>query len=363
MEIWLLIAVLSALTLVLLASGAAKAGQGARESHVLFYAREIADLDRAIAAGAIAHDDAAAQKTEMARRLLAATSNEERNGAGLGSGPRWAMALLVPVLALGIYARLGVPFLPDMPQATRLANAEANGDLEAMVYRVERHLSAKPDDATGWKLLQPIYHSLGRFESEAAAFQALIRIEGANAESQAGLAEALTSANGGLLTREAAEAANAALRLEPKNPKARYFAALGLAQEGKTEAARAGFESLLAESAADAPWRDAVIRELAELQKPASAVPAPSAAAAKTVLNQSDEDQTTMIRGMVDGLAAKLAVEPRNLPGWLQLIRARTVLGESDAARSALAEGRRNFSNDNDALAKLNALAAELALP
>ncbi len=363
MEIWLLIAVLSALTVVVLASGAAKAGQGARESHVLFYAREIADLDRAVAAGAIADDDAAAQKTEMARRLLAATSGEEKTGAGHGSGSRWLLALLVPLLALGLYARYGAPQLPDMPQATRLANAEVNGDLEAMVYRVERHLGTKPDDATGWRLLQPIYHSLGRFESEVAAFQALIRVEGSNAAFQAGLAEALTMANGGLLTREAAEAANAALRLEPKNPKARYFAALGLAQEGKTEAARAGFESLLAESAADAPWRDAVTRELAELQKPASAVPAPSAEAAKTVLNQSEEDQKAMIRGMVDGLAAKLAVEPKNLPGWLQLIRARTVLGENDAAGLALAEARKTFSGDDAALAKLDALAAELALP
>ena len=363
MEIWLLIAALSALTVVLLASGAGRTGQRARQSHVLFYAREIDELDRALGNGSIAVDDAAAQKTEMARRLLAATSSEERNAAGLGAVSRWFVAMLVPLLALGIYSRYGAPMLPDLPQAERLANAEANGDLEAMVYRVERHLSTKPDDAPGWKLLQPIYHSLGRFENEATAFQALIRLEGPNAEYQAGLAEALTMANGGLLTREAAEAANAALRLEPKNPKARYFAALGLAQEGKTEAARAGFESLLAESAADAPWRAAVTRELAELQKPASAVPAPSAEAAKTVLEQSDEDQKTMIRGMVDGLAAKLAANPDNLPGWLQLIRARTVLAENDAARSALAEARKTFSGDGAALAKLDALAAELALP
>ena len=46
-------------------------------------------------------------------------------------------------------------------------------------------------------------------------------------------------------------------------------------------------------------------------------------------------DQQAMIRSMVDGLEQKLAANPDNLDGWLRLIRARAVLGDTDKAKAA----------------------------
>ncbi|WP_332308123.1 tetratricopeptide repeat protein, partial [Elstera litoralis] len=49
-----------------------------------------------------------------------------------------------------------------------------------------------------------------------------------------------------------------------------------------------------------------------------------------------DDPQTqAMIRGMVEGLAARLEQTPDDLAGWQRLARAREVLGESEAAIAA----------------------------
>lgn len=62
----------------------------------------------------------------------------------------------------------------------------------------------------------------------------------------------------------------------------------------------------------------------------------PSQADVTAAMEMSEEDRAQMIRGMVDGLAARLAENPQDAPGWTRLIRARIVLGDpvdADIAR------------------------------
>ncbi len=65
---------------------------------------------------------------------------------------------------------------------------------------------------------------------------------------------------------------------------------------------------------------------------------------------------------MVERLAARLAQNGQDVEGWLRLVRSYTVLHESDKARSALIEAKRNLAGDPDALARIEALARELGL-
>ena len=67
-----------------------------------------------------------------------------------------------------------------------------------------------------------------------------------------------------------------------------------------------------------------------------------------------------MIRSMVDGLEQKLAANPDNLDGWLRLIRARTVLGDTDKAKAAYKTALETFSGNEDALAQIAALGREM---
>ena len=47
-------------------------------------------------------------------------------------------------------------------------------------------------------------------------------------------------------------------------------------------------------------------------------------------------EQREMIAGMVAGLEAKLQQNPKNLDGWVMLIRSRVNLGEPAKAKAAL---------------------------
>ncbi len=366
MLIWLMAAILCGATVLLLAAGSARLARRdtapGSEAHLAVYRDQLAEIEKDLARGVLAPAEAGQQRTEVSRRLLAAAKDGEVVAQPQNATVAWLAALLVPVVALVLYLNFGAPRLPDMPQAERLARAEQTGDLEALVYKVERHLAQQPDDSTGWELLVPVYQSLNRQAELAVAYQNLIRIKGATAVLQGGLAEALTVGNGGLMTPEAAAAARAALALDGKDSRARYFNALGLAQEGKGEDALAQFRSLLADAPADAPWRKSVAQQISELETAKGSVPPPSQDAAKAVLDQAPDDQQAMIRGMVDGLAEKLEQNPQDLEGWLRLIRARTVLKDIEVAQAALDKARGIFAGNPPAMVSLNSLATELNL-
>jgi cytochrome c-type biogenesis protein CcmH len=366
MAFWLVAALLSFAVVALLLRGARSLGArgniGTAQAQVAIYKDQLAEIDADVLRGVIARDEADGQRTEVARRLLAAAQPEERvevlsrpwQGAGA--------ALAVPLLAVAIYAAVGKPTLPDLPQAERLAQAQVNNDLDALVYKVEKHLAQNPGDATGWEILIPSYQAMGRFGDVAEANRRLLAISGPSADRYADLAEALMFQGSGVMSPEAATAALEALTLDPKNTKARYYAGLAAAQDGRQSEAQALFDALLAEAPADAPYRRAVEVERAKLN--ATAANAPQLSEEQIAAGQAlaPDDQQAMIRSMVDGLAAKLAADPRDLQGWLRLIRARVVLNEPDAARSAREIAKRTFAGDLAAEGQLDALAKELKL-
>ena len=98
-------------------------------------------------------------------------------------------------------------------------------------------------------------------------------------------------------------------------------------------------------------------------EAPSSAAPDISEDQRRAITSLSEADQQAQIRSMVEGLAMRLEDNPDDLTGWLRLIRARTVLGEPEAAAEALATAREFYAGNAEAEAQLNTLAAELSLP
>ena len=70
-----------------------------------------------------------------------------------------------------------------------------------------------------------------------------------------------------------------------------------------------------------------------------------------------------MVRGMVDGLAAKLKANPKNADGWIRMMRVRMVLGEQGAATQALRDARAAFAGDTAEQARLSDAARTLGVP
>ena len=69
-----------------------------------------------------------------------------------------------------------------------------------------------------------------------------------------------------------------------------------------------------------------------------------------------------MIRGMVERLATRLATSGGGADEWQRLIRAYTVLHETDKAKEALASARKALAGDAEAGQQLDALARELGI-
>jgi cytochrome c-type biogenesis protein CcmH len=69
-----------------------------------------------------------------------------------------------------------------------------------------------------------------------------------------------------------------------------------------------------------------------------------------------------MIKGMVSRLAERLAQDGSDVDGWLRLMRAYMVLGETDKATAATADARKALGADADKLRRINELAAQLGI-
>ncbi|NJM30450.1 MAG: c-type cytochrome biogenesis protein CcmI [Rhizobiales bacterium] len=312
------------------------------------------------AAGQIGKAEADAARNEIKRRLLA-TRNETQT-AGTSASKPWeslAALLIVPVLAIPLYAKFGSPMLPDVPLKQRLEKAAENKDYDALVARVEQHLASNPDDAQGWMVLVPAYRAMGRYADGAEAIAAMMRLTGRDANKLADYAELLTLANGELVSADAARALEEALKLTPGHPKASFYMAVAKKQEGKPDEAKAMLETLLASAPAGAGWKPMVEQELASLS---SRPPALSAEQMKEGAAMKTEDRNAMIRGMVEGLEKRLGEQADDPEGWQRLIRARTVMNEPDKAEAAYTRAKVVFKDRPDVLASLAALAKELSL-
>jgi cytochrome c-type biogenesis protein CcmH len=243
------------------------------------------------------------------------------------------------------------------------------------VTKAERHLAENPSDGAGWDLLGPIYLRMQRPGDAELAYRNAIRLIGPTSARLTGLGEALVTMSDGVITEDARTAFEGALKLEPGDTRARFYVALGLEQAGKAPEAKAAFEEIAKNSPADAPWMPLLNQHIAKNGGAPLATAPPTAASGAgrapggpsqddvaAAENLSQGDRQTMIRGMVDSLAARLKDEPNNLDGWLRLVRSYAVLGEKDKAGEALNQGLAQFSADTNGKNQLLALAGEMGL-
>ncbi|MBU4039584.1 MAG: hypothetical protein KKG27_07475, partial [Alphaproteobacteria bacterium] len=77
----------------------------------------------------------------------------------------------------------------------------------------------------------------------------------------------------------------------------------------------------------------------------------------------SPADRQAMIQGMVGGLEERLRTSHRDRDGWVRLMRARMVLGDSAAATAALRNGMRAFADSPAEQAALTEAARGLGVP
>lgn len=379
------------------AADAGAADDGGTAKALALYRDQLAEVDRDVARGTLAPDEADRLRTEVQRRMLdtarrggtAAPAGNARFGQTLGLG------VIVAALAASaaMYLQLGAPAYPDLPLSKRLAMAQqiyearptqaqaeaaappapaapVDDDFMALMTQLRSAVAARPNDVQGLTLLAKNEAALGNFAASASAHTALIAAKGdtAVAADHLGAAQAMIAAAGGMVSPEAEAQLQAALTLDPANPMARYFLGLLFAQTARPDRAFALWQPLIAQGPDGAPWIAAIESLLPEVAdaagipytpaKDLAKLAGPDAADMANAADMTDGERAAMINTMVSGLEERLLTTGGSAEEWLRLVNALGVLGETGRLRLARAAGEAALAGDPAALQALRDAAA-----
>ena len=207
-----------------------------------------------------------------------------------------------------ILAQLG-DYAQSIEPAKSAATAPASQmmpEVDIMIERLAARLASAPDDVQGWRMLGWSYLNTGHFQEAVAAYAKAVELDPSSAE----------------------------IKRAYEDAKAKAADGSGLEQV----AAAQGGSGRLGDSETTSKATDG---------------------SDKSVIHENDAS----IRAMVDGLADRLETSPRDVDGWISLVRSRVVLGETEAAAAASSRALDIFKDDAQASAAITAAAIELGLP
>ncbi len=367
------------------------------------YRAQLTELEREESAGLISADDARMARTEVQRRLIAtsgATATLKDSDMTLTDRSTFiAVAVSLAIGSAVIYSAVGSPSSaasshPSLTMAQMAAmssgapqSAEASqmsvAPVDEMITSLQTRLASAPNDVEGWRMLGWSKFRTDDYAGAAAAYAEAAKLAPQDAETLSAYGESLARAAGGMVTPEAETALRAAIKLDATDARARFLLGLQKEQKGNAKAALDDWLAMLDGADPSAPWYEEVRGRVVELSQssgidvskrlPAAAQstasldtqrPAgPSATQVSEAAAMSPEARQAMVDGMVSRLDARLKANPADLDGWLRLIRARRVLGQTDLAQKAVADGQAAFSKDAAAKARLQqAMTAPLDL-
>ncbi|QXH55261.1 c-type cytochrome biogenesis protein CcmI [Pseudomonas maumuensis] len=156
--------------------------------NVALYEERVAELSAQQAAGVLDDRQLATGRDEAARELLADTERDEAARQGrLGKAIPLLAAVLVPVMALGLYLHFGAADKVELTQEF----ASAPQSMSEMTTRLERAVQAQPDSAEGLYFLGRAYMAEQRPVDAAKAFERAVALAGRQPELLGQWAQAL----------------------------------------------------------------------------------------------------------------------------------------------------------------------------
>jgi len=374
--------------------GAARPVGSRAASDTAVYRAQLEEVDRDVARGVIAPEDAERVHAEVARRLIAADKARQAEGAQTAKAPTLVAVALIGAGVIGSVASyfwLGAPGYGDMALKDRIAFAEevrtsrpkqsvAEASLPAFVdpegmstqytelmTRLRSTVAARPDDVQGHILLAQQERRIGNFLAAKQAQRRVLTLKGDAVTGQdlADLGELQVLAAGGYVSPEAEMSLRAALNRAPENGVAQYYLGLMLMQTGRPDLAFRLWDGLLRAGPEDAPWIAPIIAQiepLAELAGVRYAIPeigsaarGPSAADLDAAEAMTPAERMDMIGAMVSGLSERLAEQGGPARDWARLISSLGVLGEWQRAQAIHTNALEVFADDADALERINA--------
>jgi len=234
-------------------------------TNVEVYRRQLAELGRELAAGALSDSEYRQSTCDLERRLLAeAQDNRRAPRQGRATpGVAIALGLALPALAFGLYALFGDPAAAARDAgSTPPFDVAAADNPVALRANLAAHLERSPRDGRSWVLLARLDFEADRFADAAAAYAKAIAVSSKVARDATvwcEYADALGMAQGGSLAGRPRELVAHALTLDATHGKALEMAGSAAFEQNDPGAAAGYWRQLLAQLPAASPQR----RELA----------------------------------------------------------------------------------------------------
>jgi cytochrome c-type biogenesis protein CcmH len=259
------------------------------------------------------------------------TLASDRAAPPLGARRPWIamtiVAVLVPVVAFGMYLALGTPasVVPPAP-AAKMDDAQ----IVAMVESLAKKVKERPDDVRGWSLLARSMAALGRYDEAAKAYEHLATLVPDDPSLLADYADALGMAQGRSLAGRPYELARRALALDPKHHKALALAGTAAMDAGDYAKAAEYWRALAADLPPGSDDEKQVAAVLDEINEKAAAsgkplpkvAKLPAAPAAPTVASAAPK--ATNAGSSVSGsVAIAPAIATKASPGDTLFVYAR----------------------------------------
>lgn len=263
--IWLVIALVTSGVLAALVWPLLNRRTGAVSDGLGVFQGQLDELKRDRELGLVSEAEARAVEADIKRRLLAAAGRTEEEGAPDARFRQGTIAAsaVASLLAVFFYMQIGRPDLTgELPQAPVPDMPPEVAEVMAEIDALAASLMAEPANPRGWSVLGQAYIATGRYTEAVIAFENAIDLVPEAAGLHALLGQAHMLAAQGRMTPAAREAVDRALDLDPTEPRARFFAAEALFQQGEVEAAIAAWQALLDDGPPDAGYRAMVERRL-----------------------------------------------------------------------------------------------------
>jgi cytochrome c-type biogenesis protein CcmH len=272
MALWFILAALLVICAALMAMPflrSPKQGLPDGLRRLAIYKDQIAALETEGSAGQMAPAEAEAARHELTRRLLDTADALGDDSRNVPAPLTWhrskvmavGLFLFLCAGAAGIYALIGRPEIKSSSPTQTAGNTDAaprRADVDAILAQLERRLKARPDDVQGWQALGWANASLKNYDRSVEAYSRAVALKNSSPDLHSALGEVLTLAADGMVTARAQSEFDAALRLDPADPRARYFNGLAKLQAGNGKAALDDWIALLNTTSADAEWTPAL---------------------------------------------------------------------------------------------------------
>ena len=217
----------------------------AADSNISVFNDQLAELEADLQNGIVSQEQYAQDRDEINRRVLEDISSLKPSPTAKtsGSGTRnsaYAIAIVLPVLAIGLYMKLGnlnartsEPASPAEPAAASSApGGMSQAQIEGNVAALAKRLESNPSDVQGWKMLARSYSILKKYDESSKAYEKAVALQPRDVDLLTNYAFALAMANGGTFEGRPKELVDQALKLEPENTNALGVAG-GIAFEAK----------------------------------------------------------------------------------------------------------------------------------